>query len=300
MARVGGRPRWIQRGARVSVGAARQSGTAIALVMWLLSVMTITVAGVVSLSRDDVSLAEAQLTTAKAYYLGKGVARLVMRDRVLSAQSGDASAEQGALSSRVFSRRYTLGGAQIDARVLPASGFVSLLGSDDETWITLLTKVGGLDTSAARQFLGGLSEQDLIQGGGAPTNLTGFGAYKYLYGGGRGGVPQIESLLAVQGMTRDAYERIRRSIAPFSGPPRPDLSFAPAEIRAAFNESPSNHLGDDARSQSGSFCVEVRMSFGEGNRLEQRIWVVAQDATNDALNLVKVERPVRVAAKSVG
>jgi type II secretory pathway component PulK len=68
----------------VSVGAARQSGTAIALVMWLLSVMTITVAGVVSLSRDDVSLAEAQLTTAKAYYLGKGVARLVMRDRVLS------------------------------------------------------------------------------------------------------------------------------------------------------------------------------------------------------------------------
>ena len=284
----------------MSSGAARQSGTAIALVMWLLSVMTITVAGLVSLSRDDVSLAEAQLTTAKAYYLGKGVARLVMQDRGLSAQSDDASTEQGAHLNTVFSRSYTLGGAQIDARVLPASGFVSLLGSDDETWITLFTKVGGLDISTARQVVDGFSEQDLIEGGGAPTSLTGFGAYKYLYGGGTGGGAEIESLLAVPGMTRDAYERIRRSIAPFSGPPRPDLSFAPAEIRAAFNRSPSDNPAGGARTQSGSFCVEVRMDFGAGNRLEQRVWVVAQDATSNSLNLVKVERPVRVAAKSVG
>ena len=283
----------------MSVGVARQSGVAMALVMWLLSAMTITVGGLVSLSRDDVSLAEGQLNATKAFYVGKGVTRLVMRDRLLTVQSGEAPLAQGSAAPRIYSGRYSFGGAQIEARVLPASGFVSLLSGDEATWTTLLTKVGGLDLSVAEQVAADLRGLAGVSSGARPSNLTGFGAYKYKYGGGAGNVGQIESLLAIDGMTRDAYERIRRSIAPFSGPTRPNLVFAPSEIRAAFSQIDDNAEGA-GEALSNRFCVEVSMDFGGDNRYEQRIWVIATDVDRGALDLVKIERPVRAPDKSLG
>lgn len=276
-----------------------QSGTAMALVLWLLAAMSVTVAGAVSLSRDEVSLADDGFTSAKAFYLGKGVARLVMHDRWVSGLSRNDPLESGERPSAIFSRRYTIGGADVDATVIPATGFVSLVGSEPETWRTLFTALGGMDLSAAQQVAKEVSGLKGSETSSRPTNLTGFGAYKYKWGGGEGNVAHVESLLTLEGMTRDAYERVRGFIAPFSGPAQPNLLFAPLEIKSAFG----NEVENGVTSEGGvgiSFCVELSMSFGAGTLYTQRVWVAIGDSESAALDLVRVDRPVRRNRGEVG
>lgn len=272
-----------------------QSGAAMALVMWLLAAMSVTVGGAVSLSRDEVSLADDGVTSARAFYLGKGVARLVMHDFAVARQSDNAPDELGDQPGPFFIRTYAIAGADVQARVIPSAGFVSLVGSDTETWRTLFTDLGGMEPSAAQQVASKVF--DLKGVGAAPSSLTGFGAYKYKYGGGVGSVAHVESLLRIEGMTRDTYERVRGYIAPFSGPARPNLLYAPEGIKSAFGV-----VGDapnDPGASSG-FCIQLKMAFGSGDRYVQRVWVKVADGAGEALNLVKVERPVRQLQGEVG
>ena len=276
-----------------------QSGTAMALVLWLLAAMSVTVAGAVSLSRDEVSLADDGFTSAKAFYLGKGVARLVMHDRWVSRLSNNESAGSDDRPRAIFSRRYRIAGADVDATVIPATGFISLVGSEPDTWRTLFTALGGMDPSAAQQVA---SELSGLKGPGTsvePANLTGFGAYKYRYGGGEGNVAHIESLLRLEGMTRDTYERVRGFIAPMSGPAQPNLLFAPVEIKSAFGGENTNDFAREDGVGSG-FCVELSMNFDAGSLYMQRIWVVIGDSQSAALDLVRVDRPVRLNQGGVG
>ena len=275
----------------------KQAGTAIALVMWLLAAMSVTVAGAVSLSRDEVSLADDGLASAKAFYLGKGVARLVMHDRSLANHSPDAAGEASDQSKAIFSRRYRIADADVDATVIPSVGFVSLVGSDFETWRTTFIELGGMEPSAAERAANDLSGSKAVDVGSTPTNLTGFGAYKYKYGGGVGNVAHVESLLRVEGVTRDIYERLRGFIAPFSGPQRPNLLFAPVEIRSVFAEKTAS---DVAVAIGSSFCVRLRMDFGAGRIYTQRIWVTIGSNASAALDLVKTERPVPLGRVEVG
>jgi len=275
----------------------KQAGTAIALVLWLLAAMSVTVAGAVSLSRDEVSLADDGLASAKAFYLGKGVARLVMHDRWLVNHSPDAIGKASAQSKAIFSRRYRIAGADVDAEVIPSVGFVSLVGSNFETWRNAFGELGGMEPSAAERAANDLLGSKAIGVGIRPTNLTGFGAYKYKYGGGVGNIAHVESLLRVEGVTRDIYERLLGFIAPFSGPERPNLIFAPVEIRSAFaGETASN----DAAAIGSSFCIRLRMDFGADRIYTQRIWVTIGDSASAALELVRTERPVPVGRVDVG
>ena len=59
----------------------RQSGIALALVLWMLAALSVLAAGLVAMSREGTGSIDAKMTSAKAFYLGKGAARLVMWDR---------------------------------------------------------------------------------------------------------------------------------------------------------------------------------------------------------------------------
>ena len=267
-----------------------QKGSALALVMWMLTALSVVVAGAVSMSREEVRLSSGAMFSAKAFYLGKGVALLAMFERAQMAQasSGDNEFEN---RSAVFSKRYTLGGAVVDAKVIPASGFVSLRGSDDKTWETLLTKIGGLDVSTAEQVIKKLPST--VGGGALPGNVTGFAAYRFKYGGGGGHTRHIESLLSLEGMTRDAYDRIYPNISPVPGPSTPNLMFAPKEISAVFEDASESEAPSRGGS-GGAFCVQVEMDFGSGDEFAQRIWVSNRGAASGALEFVRIEPPVRM------
>lgn len=274
----------------------QQAGTAIALVLWLLAAMSVTVAGAVSLSRDEVSLADDGLTSAKAFYLGKGAARLVMHDRWLAA-SREAAGEESEQAKAIFSRRYRIADADVDATVIPSAGFVSLVSSGFDTWRTTFTELGGMEPSAAARAAKQMVGSEAIDVGVKPANLTGFGAYKFKYGGGVGNIAHVESLLRVEGVTRDIYERLRGFIAPFSGPPRPHLLFAPVEIRSAFAGEATSDL---APAIGSGFCVQLRMDFGASRIYTQKIWVTIGAGGHAALDLVKIERPVPLGQVAVG
>lgn len=270
-----------------------QKGSALALVMWLLSAMSVLVAGAVSISRQETALAGDGAFTSRAFYLGKGVAHLIMAERALISQAaagGDAVRDRPA----GMTHRFEIGGASVEATLIPASGFVALRGSDKATWLTLLTKVGDLDPSAAQLVADRFSGHAGNGGDLTPAGVTGFAAYRYKYGGGTGEVAHVESLLGVQGMTRNAYDRIYKSIAPVSGAATPDLTFATEEIRQAFEDAPSDpSLGTW---NEGAACIEVLMDFGSGDRFTQRLWVRGRDSASGAVEFLRVELPARLGA----
>lgn len=273
-----------------------QKGSALALVMWLLSAMTVMVAGAVSMSRDEVRLSGTAASSARAFYLGKGVARLAVLERAQTVRAVDINSEPEERRA-VFSKRYAFNGAAVHAKVMPASGFVSLQGSDDETWEALLINIGGLDAATAKHVANRFSSAS-GGGGGAPAGVTSFGAYRYKYGGGSGRTTHVESLLSIEGMTRDAYDRVYPYISPLAGPSTPNLAFSPDKLVAVF----SNDVETDEQvggGNGGAYCVEIEIDFGPGDRFVQRVWVNARDAANGAVQFVRIERPVRSSSSTV-
>ena len=122
-------------------------GAALALVLALLAAISIAVGGLVAISRDEVNFITARIDVTKAFYTGQGLARLALQERaqgLAEPQDGLASADNGS-----FVRDYVLGDVSARIEVLDANGFVSLTGSDPETWLTLLTGLGRMDEQDA-------------------------------------------------------------------------------------------------------------------------------------------------------
>ena len=71
-----------------------QSGMALALVLWMLTALTVLVAGLVAISREGAGSIDAKVISAKAFYIGKGAARLAMRDRAHD-RSGEGASGSG-------------------------------------------------------------------------------------------------------------------------------------------------------------------------------------------------------------
>ena len=50
-----------------------QRGVALAVVVWMLAALSVLVAALASMSREEVSAVNTKVVSAKAYYLGKGL-----------------------------------------------------------------------------------------------------------------------------------------------------------------------------------------------------------------------------------
>ena len=105
----------------------------------------------------------------------------------------------------------------------------------------------------------------------------------------------VEQLLAADGMTREVYDRIKRSISPFPADAEPDLSSSPPELVASLMEAVSDKnpimTSGLEKSSQGDFCVELVVT-GLGDRgFTQRVWVQNFGGSREtALRLIRAER----------
>lgn len=287
----------------------RQRGVALAVVVWMLAALSVLVAALASMSREEVSAVNTKVVSAKAYYLGKGVARLAMRDRALSitTEAQVFGANNPDTSPEPYSTTYQFDDATVAATVFPAAGFMSIATAESDAWVRFLSQVGGMDVGIASGVIAKLDEhfQNSVGNGSIITPDTStFGGYRRAYsdrGGSNSNVFYVESLLGVEGVTRDVYERIRRSVAPFRGAATPNVAMAPPELQAVFQQQGETASNDtDLAAGSRFFCVELTMDFPSAERISQRIWVDSTNAALGAVRLVRIERPIWVARANVG
>jgi hypothetical protein len=286
----------------------RQSGIALALVLWMLTALSVLAAGLVAMSREGTGSIDAKMTSAKAFYLGKGAARLVMWDRAHE-QSVDWAGESTADdedSDIIYTASYQFGDVSVTARVFPSSGFMPMPTAGSESWVTFLSRVGGLDGASAAQvvdrFESHFEENEQIISGSEPDMST-FDGIKSAYTGGSlgggGGISYVETLLGVEGITREVYERVRRSVAPISGSAAPDPALAPPELKVVFQEGLEAPLAKQ-NVNTRYFCVELLMNFGGVEQMSQRVWVDGRGAERGQSKLVRVERPVLANSAEAG
>ncbi len=210
-------------------------GFAIALLMWMIAGMSLLVTAVIHFAQDDIGLAEQRVSEAKSEALARGVALLVLRDAALapfrqSEAAGDKSygdgrdAEDEARRGEVFSRRYDLDGHTIQASVHPASGFVSLNGGGDEELRKLFSEIGGADEMESEALVMAVNDyryqRDSISS--AMSDFSGFRAR--------------EELLAVRGMRKSVYDRVKDYVQPYEGSTL-NVPAAPSRLRSVFNEA---------------------------------------------------------------
>ena len=286
----------------------RQAGMALALVLWMLTALTVLAAGLVAMSREGTGSIDAKITSAKAFYLGKGAARLVMWDRAQE-QSGEWAGEgttDDVNADTIYTASYQFGDVAVIARVFPSSGFMLMPTGASESWVTFLSRVGGLEAGMAAKvvdrFESYFEDNDAAGGVTAPDTST-FGGYVSAYSGGKlgagGGVSYVETLLGVEGVTREVYERIRRSVAPIRGSAAPDPAFAPPELKAVFQEGLEAPLAK-RNVNTRYFCVELLMNFRGAEQMSQRVWVDSRGAVRGQSKLVRVEQPLRANRAEVG
>ena len=285
-----------------------QSGMALALVLWMLTALSVLVAGLVAISREGAGSIDAKVISARAFYLGKGAARLVMLDRAHD-RSGDWNSDDGAdelRSERIYTAQYEFADAFVTARVYPSTGFMLMPTAPSESWVTFLNRVGGLDPALASQVVSSFETyftENEVMGGGSEPDLSTFDGYRAAYTGGNlgagGGIAYVEALLGVEGMTREAYERIRRSVAPIRGSAAPDPAVSPPELKNIFQGDPETTLANQ-NFDTRYFCVELLIDFDGAQQVSQRIWVAGQGALQGQTKLVRVERPVFVNRAEAG
>ena len=285
-----------------------QSGMALALVLWMLTALSVLVAGLVAISREGTGSIDAKVISAKAFYLGKGAARLVMRDRAHD-RSGDLDSDgsdDALRPERIYTAQYEFDGASVTARVYPSTGFMLMPTEPSESWVTFLSRVGGLDSALASQIVSRFDtyfKENEVVGGGSEPDMSTFDGYRAAYTdgnlGGGADIAYVEALLGVEGMTREAYERIRRSVAPIRGSAPPDPALSPPELKNIF-QADSEATAAKQNSSTRYFCVELLMDFDGAQQVSQRIWVAGQGAMQGQARLVRVERPVFVNRVDLG
>ena len=276
-----------------------ETGAALILVVWMVAALSVMVAGAVSISRVEVDQTTRLLHEAKVFTLGRGLAALVLLDRAAHIQDSDALVEDGEFVEKnadesahesIFRATYDVDGLQVFASVYPTSGFVSISEKDPVVWTALLSTLGGLEQSMAMRLADNIVASDVSASVGA--NARSFAAARRVLVQTSG---FVEQLLGVDGMTREVYDRIKRSISPFPAAAEPDLSSSPPELVASLMEAVSDKnpimTSGLEKSSQGDFCVELVVT-GLGERgFTQRVWVQNFGGSRESvLRLIRAER----------
>ena len=272
--------------------APQQSGFAIALLLWMIAGMSLTVAAVIHFAHEDTGMAELRVREAKAQALGRGVAYLLLRDSALAAygaasESADPAlqTEQGETESEkqtLFTKQYQFGDDwSVTGTLRPSGGFVSLNNADRDELMMLFTGLGKVSDTNAMAMADGVLEY-----------RNDFPGFRY-----------PEELLAVAGSSRVVYANVKPyvhayrtgSLSAGSAPSQlADLAreegFGPSG--AGGGPSQNNGAGrgrsegritfesiaEAMRNPGGSAdrtisAAEIETIFGRGARLEQTVWV---------------------------
>jgi len=184
-----------------SMTKTRQSGYALALLLWMIAGMSLMVTAVIHFARDDISLAEVRIKEAKGRALAGGVAYLAVRDAALKALS--PSGEAGGLTyggdegNVAATFDYQFDGIEARATIRPASAFVSLNSGSEEELFTMFVAVGGVEPSRAAAIMRGILDYR-DQNAPVSREMSDFKGFRFR-----------EELLVTGGMTRQVYDRVK-------------------------------------------------------------------------------------------
>ena len=234
--------------------ATDQRGFAMALLLWMIAGMSLTVAAVIHFARSDTSMAELRLKEAKARAIGVGVAHLLVRDRELSSFGPDGLEEQASdgtqsgraddKTTKLFRKTYQwAGGVTVTAQLRPADGFIALNNADRQALVTLFSGLGKVPNEAAETMAEGVMEY-----------RNEFPGFRY-----------TEELLAVESASRPVYDSIKQYVHPYRSGSLYE-KHAAAELAALYegdNEANSSAGGSDPRGGGGSArgAVQGRITF---------------------------------------
>ena len=237
-------------------GVAQQRGFAIALLLWMIAGMSLTVAAVIHFARADTGMAELRVREAKARALGRGVAHLLLRDSALAAYTSDTQIagpgsqleqdEAGHAGQKLFSKQYQFGDEWVVSGTLrPSSGFVSLNNADRNELMMLFTGLGKVGEREAIAMTEGVLEY-----------RTDFPGFRY-----------PEELLAVADASRVVYDNVKFYVHTYRTGSLA-AGYAPTQL-ASLARGPDGMAGQDA-SMQGSARTAPANESGRG-RIEGRI-----------------------------
>jgi type II secretory pathway component PulK len=126
-------------------GAVRQRGVALAMVVWFIAGMTLLVAGIVALARQDTRMTQLHIARAEVVAAGDGAINLAMVARLQGYQSSGS----GPLISETVQ---TLGEHSVTVRLYPANGFVDPNVASVEVLTVLFQVAGSVDPLDAQRL----------------------------------------------------------------------------------------------------------------------------------------------------
>ena len=184
-------------------------GHALALLLWMIAGMSLMVTAVIHLARDDIGMAELRLNEAKSRAMARGLAYLAARDSGLRSAliqpapgvpgGGDATQKRNGSPQQfeVFTEQYEVAGMRGTVELLPAGAFVSLNTATEEELFRLFLALGEAESEAAYEMaVSVVGYRDLPRQ--ATRELGNHSGFRYR-----------EELLAVNGMKRSVYDRVK-------------------------------------------------------------------------------------------
>lgn len=267
----------------------RQSGVALAIVVWFIAGMSLLVAGIVSHARVDTKMTQIHLARAKAVAAGDGAISLAMVDRL----QGYESTGGGPLVSE---GSYRLGEVDVIVRLIPADGFVDLNQAPAGVLVALFALAGGVDEGQAKYLADNVvkwRKPDRAQ-----RNV-------------RQRFHALEDLLRVEGVTRSLLDGIRdyamaadwlSGTMNWSAAPEKILSMldsvAPGQVdsiqrRRETMMGSSGSAGSRGRSADGGvFRADALVTYG-GRIWLRRRWLSREPSGNSSLpwRVVRTEPP---------
>ena len=203
--------------------AVRETGFALALLLWMIAGMSLAVTAVIHLARTDLGFAELRIREAQVDAAARGAALMAVQDFLNDRAPESGLEEQVETSRRQFDYQMT-GDVGVTALLLKPSGFLSLNGAGHEQLVEFFLLVGG-----ASEALAEILADEVI----AYRGQSSAASFEMMY---FEGFTQREELLTLPSMTREVYDKIKVFVQPFTKASF-ILANAPERLRQLFPEA---------------------------------------------------------------
>lgn len=233
----------------------RQTGVALALILWFIAALALLVAGLMALSRAEVSNARLYLAQAQAAAVGDGVAVLASRGMYRRVPGSDL------LGKQPFDTYSTT------LRFVPASGLIDVTTADPELLQLLFVAATQLQLAQARELVDSVlqwravSEEQKSQRHRTPVAHV------------------LEDIMLVPGLSRAVFEQLRWYVCAGCNNGSFNWQHAPAEVGALLADSPWSEAeaetadAGDWLQLSGAGRVDARVKMPDGSVFQRSVWL---------------------------
>jgi hypothetical protein len=227
------------------------------MLLWFIAALSLLVAGVMGLSRAEVSSAKLYLMQAEAGAIGDGAARLAAKALVRK----DLSQKSDLHGELLFAQH------PVAIRLVPVTGLVDTLIAEPELLTQVFAAVTDLTDSEARALA------DSVVQWRSPTQeqeeQRKVGPTVYV----------LEDIMAVPGLTRDIFEQLKWFVCAGCNSGQFDIQNAPSRLRNALSgtqwasESKPPDSDDLWLRLTGATRVDARIKLKSGAIMQRSVWV---------------------------